>query len=103
MDALITINSDGGETEYQFYGRQSPSRMSPEVELRRALLAQTVRDLEEGQGAANKANYCDARRWVMTPGYGELGISFDDCCEALGIDPSYYRRGLVKRFGLVRP
>jgi hypothetical protein len=68
----------------------------PEYRLRLAILKDAVRYVQRYAGATDppgQALYADALDWFFDPDRSEP-FGFENVCEALGLDPSYVRRGL---------
>ena len=72
--------------------------LSPERELVMAVLEEALADYQRCWKASDKKGMersADAQAWILESN-SEWIFSFVNCCEALGIDPGYLRRGLVR-------
>lgn len=84
----------------QFYEtfKQSPHKQ-PELRLMAAVLEDAVSCLSMRVRRASvrqRKQYEEARRWLAAEDEGDWIFSFKNICEALGINPSYLRRGLLR-------
>jgi hypothetical protein len=85
----------------QFYAtfRQSHHR-EPERRLMVAILEDAVSCLSMNPYQCNphqRKQYEESRRWVTTDEESDWIFSFKNICEALGLDASYLRQGLMRR------
>jgi hypothetical protein len=83
----------------QFYAnyKNSPYRQ-PELRLMAAVLEDAISCLAMKARpitARHRKQLEDARQWFVAED-GEWIFSFKNICEALGIDPAYLRRGLIR-------
>jgi hypothetical protein len=72
--------------------------LSPERELMVAVLEEALADYQRCWKARDKKGmeqFADAQAWILESD-SEWIFSFINCCEALGIEPGYLRRGLVR-------
>ena len=70
--------------------------LSPERELMVAVLEEALADYQRCCSARDKKGmkqFADAKAWILESD-SEWIFSFINCCEALGIEPGYLRRGL---------
>ena len=70
--------------------------LSPERELIVAVLEGALADYQRCCSARDKKGikqFADAKAWILESN-SEWIFSFINCCEALGIEPGYLRRGL---------
>lgn len=73
--------------------------LSPEKKLLCRLIEDSVICLETHTGPGWKRNRNEAEQWITDP--EDWGVfSFVSCCELLGLDPEFMRKGLSKKFGL---
>jgi hypothetical protein len=84
----------------QFYAtfKGSPYK-EPELRLMAAVLEDAISCLSIKWGAATarqRKQLEDARFWFGTEDDSEWIFSFKNICEALGINPAYLRRGLIR-------
>jgi hypothetical protein len=84
----------------QFYAtyKSSPYKQ-PELRLMAAVLEDAISCLSIKRGPATarqRKQLEDARQWFAAEDDGEWIFSFRNICEALGIDPAYLRRGLIR-------
>jgi hypothetical protein len=71
--------------------------LSPEHELMAAILEEALADYQRCWKARDKkgmGHFADAQAWIVESN-SEWIFSFVNCCEALGIEPDYLRRGLL--------
>jgi hypothetical protein len=72
--------------------------LSPERELMVAVLEEALVDYQRCCSARDRKGmerFADAKAWILESG-SEWIFSFINCCEVLGIEPDYLRRGLVR-------
>ena len=72
--------------------------LSPERELMVAVLEGALADYQRCCSARDKKGmkqFASAKAWILESD-SEWIFSFINCCEALGIEPGYLRRGLVR-------
>jgi hypothetical protein len=72
---------------------------SPERDLMLAILEEALNDYQRCFSARDnkgRKRFADALAWIMNID-SEWIFSFINCCEVLGIDPDYLRRGLLRR------
>jgi hypothetical protein len=85
----------------QFYSMfKSSQYKEPERRLMVAILEDAVSSLSKNLRRCNfrqRKQYEEAKHWVTTEEESEWIFSFRTICEVLGIDPSYLRRGLIRR------
>lgn len=90
-------HGDGALVVEKFYDRKP--LLYPERRLLFALLWDAVQSLQErphGQWPIIKK---ETEYWIMRP--DDWGIcSFINCCEALGLDPEFVRKGLSEKYNL---
>ena len=84
----------------QFYAnhKNSPYKQ-PELRLMAAVLEDAISCLAmkaRPVTARQQKQLEDARQWFAAEDDGEWIFSFKNVCEALGIDPAYLRRGLIR-------
>ena len=84
----------------QFYAnyKNSPYRQ-PELRLMAAVLEDAISCLAMKARpitGRQRKQFEDARQWFAAEDDGEWIFSFKNICEALGIDPAYLRRGLIR-------
>jgi len=73
-------------------------RLTPEEELMAAVLDEAVADYQRYQGGGSrrsKKRFAEVERWIFTND-AEWIFSFVNCCEILGLEPSYVRQGLLR-------
>ena len=96
LQRSLRFDSTVGETLYG--DRRKNSAVTAERELMAALLADAVdcywkyAPARDGRGIKL---FQDARRWLFADDEAET-FSFVNVCEALSLDPSYIRRGIVQ-------
>ncbi|MGZ8522317.1 MAG: hypothetical protein ACXWX7_19470 [Candidatus Binatia bacterium] len=74
------------------------TRLEPEKRLMLALLEDAILNFQDNRFAHNSKHrrlFEEAEQWITTPG-GDWMFSFDNVCEALGFNPEYVRRGLLR-------
>lgn len=72
--------------------------LSPERELMVAVLEGALADYQRCCSARDKKGmkqFASAKAWILESD-SEWIFSFINCCEALGIEPGYLRRGLLR-------
>ena len=72
--------------------------LSPERELMAAVLEGALADYQQCCSTRDKKGmkqFADAKSWILESD-SEWIFSFIHCCEALGIEPDYLRRGLLR-------
>ena len=72
--------------------------ISPERDLMVAILDEALNDYQRCFRAREKKGrkrFADARAWILKTD-SQWIFSFINCCEVLGIDPGYLRRGLLR-------
>jgi hypothetical protein len=72
--------------------------LSPERELMVAVLEEALADYQRCWKARDKKGmeqFADAQAWILESNSDWI-FSFVNCCEALGIEPGYLRRGLLR-------
>ena len=82
----------------QYYDSARGSRLTGEQRLMLALLADAINVYQQGvlaKGTRKRLLYVDAERWIMASGVIRHTFSFDTVCDALGINPTVLRRGMV--------
>mgnify|MGYP003290705366 CR=1 FL=1 len=84
----------------QFYAtyKTSPYKQ-PELRLMAAVLEDAISSLSikpHPATARQRKELEDARHWFAAEDDDEWIFSFRNICEALGIDPAYLRRGLIR-------
>lgn len=84
-------------TQYlETFRRKAP--LEPEKRLMLAVLEDAVACFQKyiftGDGKG-KVMFCEAEEWIMDENSDRL-FSFDNICEALGLNPPYVREGLVR-------
>ena len=84
----------------QFYAtyKNSPCKQ-PELRLMAAVLEDAISCLStkaRSATARQRKQLADARQWFAAEDDSEWIFSFKNICEALGIDPAYLRRGLIR-------
>lgn len=84
----------------QFYAtfKGSPYK-EPELRLMAAVLEDAISCLSikwRSATARQRKQLEDARHWFATEDDSEWIFSFKNICEALGINPAYLRRGLIR-------
>jgi len=81
--------------EYQRIHRRRA--LSSEQDLMAAILEQGIADYRRYVFAQDKKSrklFIDAEAWISVDDHDWI-FSFANCCDVLGIDPSYLRRGLA--------
>lgn len=82
------------EEYHAVHRRRAPSS---EQDLMAAVLEQGIADFRRYLFARDKKGrklFLDAEAWVSVDDHNWI-FSFTNCCDVLGIDPSYLRRGLA--------
>jgi hypothetical protein len=72
--------------------------LEPEKRLLLALLEDAIMNFQDNRFSQNSKHrrlFEEAEQWITTPG-GDWMFSFDNVCEALGFNPEYVRRGLLR-------
>jgi hypothetical protein len=72
--------------------------LSPERELMAAVLEGALADYQRCCSARDKKGmkqFADAKAWILESD-SEWIFSFINCCEVLGVEPGYLRRGLLR-------
>lgn len=81
----------------QFFDGMRKSAREPEQRLMLAVLVDAIRAFQRGAaakpGTKGAAARHEAAAWLW--GDSDVAFSFNGVCEALGIEPSYLRRGLI--------
>jgi len=93
--AILGQDDDGLEDFARIY-RSCP--LSPERELMAAVLEGALADYQQCCSTRDKKGmkqFADAKSWILESD-SEWIFSFIHCCEALGIEPDYLRRGLLR-------
>jgi hypothetical protein len=90
----------------QFYSMFKCSQYKePERRLMVAVLEDAVSCLSMNPRDCNlrqRKQYEEAKQWVRAEEDSEWIFSFRNICEVLGMDPSYLRRGLIRRMSAGR-
>jgi hypothetical protein len=94
---VVSFEADILATEdfMRFY-RTCP--LSPERELMVAVLEEALIDYQRCASARDEKGmkrFAEAEAWILETD-SEWIFSFINCCEVLGIDPDYLRRGLLR-------
>jgi hypothetical protein len=82
----------------QYFDLARGHRLTGEQRLMLALLADAINVYQQGalaRSTRKRLLYVDAERWIMQSRASRHAFSFETVCEALGIDPSVLRRGLI--------
>jgi len=82
------------EEYHRIHRRRAPSA---EQDLMAAVLEQGIADYRRYVFAQDKNSrklFIDAETWISVDDHDRI-FSFANCCDVLGIDPSYLRRGLA--------
>lgn len=77
----------------------------PELRLTAAVLEDAVATLTTDQrrcGRRQQREFRETLRWMNAPTQHDWPFSFANCCERLGINPSYLRGGLVRKIEALR-
>jgi hypothetical protein len=72
--------------------------LEPEKRLMLAVLDDAINCYQDNllaQRGKNRRLFDEAEEWISTPG-GDWIFCFDNVCEALGFNPEYVRRGLLR-------
>lgn len=83
----------------QYFGALgSKTGMEAEKRLMLAVLDDAVRCFQDyvlEESGAKKLLFTDAEEWIFSDG-GDWAFSFENICEALGLNPAYVRAGLLR-------
>ena len=77
---------------------RSKTGMEPEKRLMLAVLEDAVRCFQDNvleQGETKKTFFAEVEEWFLNEG-DEWAFSFENICDALGLNPRYVRRGLLR-------
>ncbi len=77
---------------------RSKTGMEPEKRLMLAVLEEAVRCFQDNvleRSDAKKELFADAEEWFFSDG-GDWAFSFENICDALGLNPEYVRAGLLR-------
>jgi hypothetical protein len=100
VGAVITQHyatpSDGVINRWRFYG--TDRELSPEEKLCHAIIIDAVRGFRGDHG---HVLHQEAKRWITDT--DREGFSFDYCCEALNVNPSYLRKRLLSGARQLKP
>lgn len=72
--------------------------LEPETRLMLAVLEEAVLCFQKGSSAGDrrrKSLFRDAEEWIMEEN-SDWPFSFENICEALGLNPAYLRQGLLR-------
>lgn len=85
-------------TEQYFEVLRKKSTLDPEKALMLAVLQDAVHCFQKYFAASNRKSrtlFEEAEEWIVTAN-GGWAFSFDNICEALGLNPQYVRSGLLQ-------
>jgi hypothetical protein len=77
---------------------RSKTGMEPEKRLMLAVLEDAVRCFQDNvleRSDARKQLFAEAQAWFLSEG-DDWAFSFENICDALGLNPRYVRRGLLR-------
>ncbi len=103
---LVRLGYDNPADSLQWLDGQKSLVRTPEQGLMLALLSYALDDANIPLGLGEYASDIirerrrrrdDARRWIAEPA-SDWTFSFSNCCEALGLDPDWVRKGIQARY-----
>jgi hypothetical protein len=103
---LINFGVNNAGDLGDFFDRLRKTQLEPEQKLMLAVLedayyiATTKINRSYGKESVKrrKREQKEARDWIGKPEDPEIFFSFINCCEALRLDPSYWRKGIVAKY-----
>ncbi len=98
FDAVTLFDADGVDADLYTDTVQRKTPLEPEKQLLLAILEDALACYRKNifaRTAKKRTAYRDAEEWIFATD-DERFLGFESVCGALGIEPSYLRRGLVE-------
>ena len=98
FDAVTLFDADGVDADLYTDTVQRKTPLEPEKQLLLAILEDALACYRKNifaRTAKKRTVYRDAEEWIFATD-DERFLGFESVCGALGIEPSYLRRGLVE-------